>query len=103
MEIDVAAQAPDGATLVLPAADPPGQLPEPATGVHALLDSHDATTDRGSARLVRLRDRRAVVAGLGPRSELEPDAIRDAAAAAVREVAATGGGSAAWLIDESLP
>ncbi len=103
MQIDVAAQAPDGATLVVPVADPPGQLPEPAGGVQALLDSNDATADRGAARLVRLGERRAVVAGLGPRDELEPDAIRDAAAAAVRELSATGGGSAAWLIDESLP
>jgi leucyl aminopeptidase len=103
METDVAAQAPDGATLVVPVADPPGQLPEPAGGVQALLDSRDATADRGSARLVRLGERRAIVAGLGPRDDLEPDAIRDAAAAAVRELSAAGGGSAAWLIDESLP
>ncbi len=103
MEIDVAAQAPDGATLVVPVTDPPGQLPEPAGGVQELLDSQDATADRGTARLVRLGERRAVVAGLGLRDELEPDAIRDAAAAAVRELSATGGGSAAWLVDESLP
>jgi leucyl aminopeptidase len=103
MEIDVAAHAPDGATLVVSVADPPGQLPEAAAGVTALLDSRDATTDRGSARLVRLGERRAIVAGLGPRAELEPDAIRDAAAAAVRELSAAGGGSAAWLVDESLP
>jgi leucyl aminopeptidase len=103
MEIDVAAHAPEGATLVVPVADPPGQLPEAAAGVQALLDSRDASADRGSARLVRLGERRAVVVGLGPRGDLEPDAIRDAAAAAVRELVGVGGGSAAWLIDESLP
>ena len=60
------------------------------------------SSKRGKARLVHLGDRRVVAAGLGPRDELEPDAVRDAAAAAVRELRATVGGSAAWLLDDSL-
>ena len=103
MEIDVAVEAPEGGTLVVAVADPPQPLPGAADGVAEALAAHDATTERGVARLVRLQRRRAIVAGLGPRDEIEPDAVRDAAAAAVRELAATGGGPAAWLLDESLP
>ena len=99
MEIDVAVEAPEGATLVVAVADPPQPLPGAADGVAEALAAHDATTERGVARLVRLQRRRAIVAGLGPRDEIEPDAVRDAAAAAVRELAATGGGPAAWLLD----
>ncbi len=103
MEIDVAVEAPEGSTLVVAVADPPQSFLSAADGVADALVSRDASTDRGVARLVRLGGRRAVVAGLGPRGELELDAVRDAAAAAVRELQATGGGDAAWLLDESLP
>jgi leucyl aminopeptidase len=103
MEIDVAAAAPGGATLVVAVADPRGTLPPGADGVDELLASREASADRGRARLVHLGGRRVVVAGLGPRAELEPDAVRDAAAAAVRELGATIGGDAAWLLDDSLP
>jgi leucyl aminopeptidase len=103
MEIDVAAEAPDGATLVVGVAEPPEPLPAAAEDVGDALAAHDATTERGVARLVRLAGRRAVVTGLGPRPEIETDAVRDAAAAAVRELASTGGGRAAWLVDGALP
>jgi len=103
MEIDVAQRAPEDATLILPLADPPGDLPEEAAGVSELLSAHEASTERGSARLVHLDGRRVLVAGLGPRAETDPDAIRDAAAAAIRELGASVGGNAAWLLDESLP
>jgi leucyl aminopeptidase len=103
MQIDVAAEAPEGATLVVAVADPPEPLPDAAGGVAVLLASHDASSERGSARLARIDGRRTIVAGLGSRDELEPDAVRDAAAAAVRELAVTGGGSAAWLLDGGLP
>jgi leucyl aminopeptidase len=103
MEIDVAAKAPQGATLVIAVSDPPESPPGAPQGLGEALAAHEATAERGVARLVRLDGRRAVVAGLGPRAELEPDAVRDAAAAAIRELAATGGGEAAWLLDPSLP
>jgi leucyl aminopeptidase len=103
MEIDLAAEAPESATLIVAVADPPQPLPGAADGVAEALAANDATAERGVARLVRLERGRAIVAGLGPRDEVEPDAVRDAAATAARELAATGGGSAAWLIDESLP
>ena len=103
MEIDVAQRPPEGATLILPLAEPPGDLPEGADGVSELLSTHEASTERGKARLVHVDGRRVVVAGLGPRAEVEPDALRDAAAAAIRELRGSVGGSAAWLLDESLP
>src|SRR2546423_8169889 len=103
MEIDVAAGAPGGATLVVAVADPPEPLPADVDGIGPLLSSHEASAERGSARLLRLDGRRVVVAGLGPRDELDSDAVRDAAAAAVREIARTVGGDVAWLLDESLP
>ena len=103
MEIDGAQRPPEGATIIVPLADPPGSPPPGADGVTNLLSSHDASSERGSARLVQVEGRRVVVAGLGARDELEPDAVRDAAAAAVRELKATIGGAAAWLLDDSLP
>jgi leucyl aminopeptidase len=103
MEIDVAQRPPEGATLIVPLPDPPGALPEGAEGIAELLSAHEASAERGSARLVHVGDRRLVAVGLGARDEVEPDALRDAAAAAVRELAASVGGDAAWLLDESLP
>lgn len=102
MEIDVAAGPPEGATLVVGLTDPPADLPAEAEGVDALLATHEASSGRGVARLVHVDGRRVVTAGLGPREELEPDALRDAAAAAVRELRGSVGGPAAWLLDESL-
>jgi leucyl aminopeptidase len=102
MDIDVAQQPPEGATLILPLADPTGALPAGAPEVAELLSANEARTERGLARLVHVDGKRVVVAGLGARAELEPDALRDAAAAAVRELRGTVGGSAAWLLDESL-
>jgi len=103
MEIDVAAGAPEGATQLVAVADPPEPLPAGTDGLAELLTAGEASTERGTARLVHLGGRRLVVAGLGPRADLEPDAVRDAAAAAVRELAATVGGHAAWLLEDSLP
>src|SRR5436190_10478016 len=103
MEIDVAQRSPDGATLILPLADPPGAVPEGAEGISDLLSAHEASTERGSARLVRVDGKRVVAAGLGPRDDLEPDALRDAAAAAIRELRRSIGGAAAWPVDETLP
>ena len=103
MEIDVAQRSPDGATLILPLADPPGAVPEGAEGISDLLSAHEASTERGSARLVRVDGKRVVAAGLGPRDDVEPDALRDAAAAAIRELRRSIGGAAAWPVDETLP
>jgi leucyl aminopeptidase len=103
MDIDGAQRLPDGATIIVPLADPPGTPTAGAEGVTKLLSSHVASSERGSARLVQVEGRRVVAAGLGARDALEPDAVRDAAAAAVRELEATIGGAAAWLLDDSLP
>jgi leucyl aminopeptidase len=45
---------------------------------------------------------RVVAAGLGPAGEVDADAVRTAAAAAVRAVERLGG-TVAWLLDESMP
>jgi leucyl aminopeptidase len=103
MEIDVASEAPEGATLVVGLADPAAPLPAVADGIAELLSSHEASTERGSARLVHLNGSRVVATGLGARDELDSDALRDAATAAVRELKSTVGGAAAWLLDDSLP
>src|SRR2546423_15582716 len=95
MEIDVAAGPPQGATLVVTVADPPGSLPAGAEGIDELLSSHEASTERGTARLVSRDGRRIVAVGIGPRDKLEPGALRDAAAAAARELQAAVGGSPA--------
>jgi leucyl aminopeptidase len=49
-----------------------------------------------------LKARRVVVAGVGKREELDPDALRTAASAVARRVADVGG-TVAWLLDDSLP
>jgi leucyl aminopeptidase len=103
MDIDVAQRPPEGATLILPLADPPDPLPDGAGDIAELLSTHEASNVRGIARLVHVDGRRVVATGLGSRADLEPDAVRDAAAAAVRELKGTIGGDAAWLVDSSLP
>src|SRR6516164_7585410 len=103
MDVDVLGTPPDGAALVVGVADPHDPLPEAAAGLADLIASHEAPSARSKARLLQLGDRHVVAAGLGPRDAIEPDAVRDAAAAAVRELRATVGGHAAWLLDDSLP
>jgi leucyl aminopeptidase len=49
-----------------------------------------------------LNARRVVVAGVGKAEELDPDALRTAAAAVARRVADVGG-TVAWMLEESLP
>lgn len=103
MEIAVAPAWREEETLVLALPEPPSPLPEPAAGLERLLAEGEATTERGKARLVRLDGRRVVAAGAGPRASLDADALRDAAAAAARQLEATVGGDAAWLLDPALP
>src|SRR2546423_8980134 len=103
MEIDVAAGPPQGATLVVTVADPPGSLPAGAEGIDELLSSHEASTERGTARLVSRDGRRIVAVGIGPRDQLEPDALPDAAAPAARELKATVGGSPACPLHPPPP
>jgi leucyl aminopeptidase len=102
MDVDVLGRPPDGATLVVGVAEPHEPLPDGAAGLADLIASHQAPSKRNKAQLVQLGDRRVVAAGLGSRDAIEPDALRDAAAAAVRELRATVGGHAAWLLDASL-
>jgi leucyl aminopeptidase len=51
---------------------------------------------------VHANGRRVVAAGLGLRGSIDADAVRDAAAAAARELEASVGGSVAWLLDPAL-
>jgi leucyl aminopeptidase len=97
MEIAVAFAAPPDATIALAATDPS------SGAVGELVSSGEATSKRAEARLVHLDGRRAVVAGGGPLDDVDADAVRDAAAAAVRALRSTVGGPVAWPLDESLP
>ncbi|HEV7133462.1 MAG TPA: leucyl aminopeptidase [Gaiellaceae bacterium] len=62
--------------------------------------------DRGDALLLHLNGElsspRVVAAGIGPRDEVDADALRVAGAAAARSLARVGG-TLCWLLDESLP
>jgi leucyl aminopeptidase len=73
------------------------------SGLERLVEQGEATAERGQARLVQLRGRRIAAAGAGLVDQLDADAVRDAAAAAARELLASVGGEVAWLLDPSLP
>jgi leucyl aminopeptidase len=71
-----------------------------------LAEEGEVKGDLGSTVLLHTEGngntRRVVVAGIGKRAEVDPDALRTAAAAVVQRVADVGG-TVAWLLDESLP
>src|SRR5581483_9009951 len=66
-----------------------------------LVESGELRGDRGEALLLHtngaLEARRVVVAGLGPRDELDADALRTAAAAAAQALDRVGG-TVGWLL-----
>ena len=97
MEIAVASAAPEDSIEVRLLTDPP------AEPLAALVEEGEATTRRSEARLVSLDGRRVVAAGVGPHADVDADAVRDAAAATVRLLQSTIGGSAALALDGSLP
>jgi leucyl aminopeptidase len=74
----------------------------PAPDVAELLGSGEASAKRGRARYLRIDGTRLVVVGAGERDAVDMDAIRDAAAAGVRELGASAGGDVAWPLDVSL-
>ena len=96
MEIAVASTPPSGATLVRLVTEPP------PSDLAALVTDGEATTKRCEARLVYVDGRRIVAAGAGPRDDVDVDAVRDAAAAAIQTLRTTVGGSAAMAIDDTL-
>ena len=105
MEIDVTGvpiEAVDADTFALAIPDPADPLPAEVEGLWTLVASGEAPTQRGSARLVHVDGRRVLGAGVGPRAEVDADAIRDAAAGAARELQASVGGSVAWILDPAL-
>ena len=89
-------------TFGIALADPPQEPPAELGGLDELVRSGEAPTSRGIARLLHVGGRRVVAAGAGPRGELDADALRDAAAAATRELQASVGGALAWLVDPTL-
>src|SRR5262245_57650320 len=101
MKICVAASPPDGETIAL-AVPSSGELPAAASGLDRLVEEGEATAERGRGRLVHVDGRRVVSAGAGPRDRIDADAIRDAAAAAARELQGTVGGGVSWLLDPGL-
>ena len=70
-----------------------------------LLESGDLRGKRGEALVLHtngeLQAPRVVAAGLGPRDEVDADALRDAGAAAAKALARVGG-TLVWLLDETL-
>src|SRR5215831_1050356 len=105
MEIDVSGE-PIGdlsaETIAVAVPEPADPIPDALEDLWALVASGEAPAARGVARLVHVDGRRVVAAGVGPRGSVDPDAVRDAAAAAARELAGTVGGSVAWLVDPAL-
>jgi leucyl aminopeptidase len=97
MEIVLASSAPDDATPIRLVAEPP---PE---DLAALVAEGELTSKRGEARLIRVDGQRIVATGTGPRDGADVDAVRDAAAAAIRVLRETIGGSASMAIDDSFP
>jgi leucyl aminopeptidase len=85
-------------TVVDPAFDPPRGL----EGLADLVASGEAPTERGTARLLRVNGHRVMAAGAGPRDAVDADALRDAGAAAARELQSSVGGSLAWIVDPSV-
>jgi leucyl aminopeptidase len=97
VEISVSSSPPADATQALLATEPASaQLAE-------LVETGEVTTKRGTARTAHVEGARTVVVGAGPRDEVDADALRDAAAAAVAELRTTTGGTLAWPLDTSLP
>ena len=71
-----------------------------------LLDDGELKGELGKTLLLHTDDalnaRRAVVAGVGKRDEIDADAVRTAASAVARRVGDVAG-DVAWILDESLP
>jgi leucyl aminopeptidase len=74
--------------------------------LRALVGSGELRGERGEAVLLHTTDAldapRVVAAGLGPRDEVDADALRTAGAVAAQALARVGG-TICWLLDESLP
>jgi leucyl aminopeptidase len=74
--------------------------------LQALAASGELRGERGEALLMHTGDDldapRVVLAGLGPRGEVDADALRTAGAVAAQALARVGG-TLCWLLDESLP
>jgi len=88
--------------LAVAVTDPPERLPAAAAGIEPLLETGEARVRRGEARLLVVDGARLIAAGAGDRTAVDADALRDAAAAAARELQATVGGGLAWLLDPGL-
>jgi leucyl aminopeptidase len=88
--------------IAVAVAEPPGRLPRAAAGLVPLVETGEARTGRGEARLLIVDEVRLIAAGVGPRAAIDTDALRDAAGAAARELQATVGGTLAWLLDPGL-
>jgi leucyl aminopeptidase len=102
METRVAPSPHEGDTIAFAVASG-ASLPASVAGVAPLVEEGELTAERGRARLVHLDRTRVIGAGAGPVAEVDTDAIRDAAAAAVRELQGSVGGEASWLLDSALP
>jgi leucyl aminopeptidase len=98
----VTSAGPQADVVAFAVLDPVGDLPtwlDPR--LRALADAGEIRGESGATLVLRRDDgSRLVAAGGGARAELDPDSIRDAAAA----VARLGlGGTLAWLLDDTLP
>ncbi len=87
-------------TLAIPVAQPvePARLPG---RLQELVASGEFRGDRAEAVVVHSEER-IVLAGLGPRAEIDLDSFRTAAAVTAQALARVGG-TLGWQLDESLP
>jgi len=101
--------------LAVPLAQPVGELSGEGARIvdeklggrlRALAASGELRGDRGEVLLLHtdgsLEAPRVVAAGLGPRGEVDAEALRTAGAVAAQALARVGG-TVGWLLDESLP
>jgi leucyl aminopeptidase len=101
VEIDLSSEAPESAVTAFAVTDPPESLPELDPRLPGLAASGEVRGTAGATCVIHLQgDGHLVAAGAGRRDELDPDSIRDAAAAVARLRLGT---TLAWRLDDSLP
>ncbi len=91
----------DAETIAFAVFDPVDGVPPLDPRLARLVETGELRGEAGATCVLHLEGgRRIVAAGGGRRDQLDPDSLRDAAAAVAR---LRHGGTVAWLLDEELP